>query len=569
MKMKTDHERSKEDLILELGRLREEAAAIPVLKQRLTELESANNDLEKRCADQMESFRKKCAEKKQFEEKVRLAKVIIDKSPVILFRRMAGDDPSLTFVSSNIRQFGYSSAEFLEGSLQFKDIVHPDDVDRLREEVEAHAEKRSEAYNMSYRIVTRNGEVRWIEDQTSTVKDEGGNITHYQGIVVDITRIRLAEEKLKKSEEKFRRIVETAGEGFMMMDDDLMILDINDAYCKMLGYDRSEVLGRSSADFTTEEFKRLIEPRCEEMLRMEYRKFEGTLRAKNGRIVPVLIHGNNLRDSDGEKLGNVSFVADLTEQKRALALAGKVQRSLIPSSAPLIDGLDIAGKSNSCEEVGGDYFDFLFGPGFSTDTLKVVVGDISGHGVDAALMMTSARAFIRTRATQPGSPSGVVTAMNRDLSTDMGDTGHFMTLFFMEIDPKRGTVQWVRAGHDPALLYSREEDRFDELVGTGLPLGVDGEFSYADNALADLAPGTVIALGTDGIWEAGDLGGEPFGKERFRRVIRENADKTAEEIVAGVFEELDRYTHGTPPQDDVTLVVVKVDAAAGSSVSAA
>ena len=135
----------------------------------------------------------------------------------------------------------------------------------------------------------------------------------------------------------------------------------------------------------------------EKILASDYRKFEGSLVARNGRVVPVLIHGNTLRDYQGIKMGNVAFVADLTEQKKALALAGKVQRSLIPQAAPKIDGLDVAGPSVSCEEVGGDYFDFLFGPEYSTEKLQVVIGDVSGHGVDAALLMTSARAFIRTR----------------------------------------------------------------------------------------------------------------------------------------------------------------------------
>ena len=94
----------------------------------------------------------------------------------------------------------------------------------------------------------------------------------------------------------------------------------------------------------------------------------------------------------------MAFVVDLTEQKKALDLAGIVQKSMIPSSAPQIDGLDIAGRSDSCDEVGGDYFDFLYGQEYSDESIKVVVGDIAGHGVDAALLMTSARAFIRSRA---------------------------------------------------------------------------------------------------------------------------------------------------------------------------
>jgi sigma-B regulation protein RsbU (phosphoserine phosphatase) len=255
----------------------------------------------------------------------------------------------------------------------------------------------------------------------------------------------------------------------------------------------------------------------------------------------------------------VAFVADLTEQKKALELAGIVQKSLIPSFAPEIQGLDIAGRSDPCQEVGGDYFDYLYGPGFPAGTFKVVVGDISGHGVDSALLMTAARAFIRLRAAQPGEASQAVASMNRDLAADMEGSGHFMTLFYLDIDPRRRSAQWVRAGHEPALLYRPQEDRFEELLGEGIPLGIETKTEFSEQRLPPLAPGAVIALGTDGIWEASDPQGAIFGKDRFRELIRASAAQPARQIVARVFDEVNRHTRGLPPQDDITLVIVKIE----------
>jgi sigma-B regulation protein RsbU (phosphoserine phosphatase) len=296
----------------------------------------------------------------------------------------------------------------------------------------------------------------------------------------------------------------------------------------------------------------------EKILAMDYRKFEGALMTRSGRKVPVLIHGYTLRDSKGSKIGNASFVADLTDQKKALELAGKVQRSLIPPSPPPIDGLDLAGRTDSCQEIGGDYFDFLYGSDFPAGILRVAVGDISGHGVDAALLMTTARAFTRTRAVQPAGPSVVVANINRDLSLDMGDSGSFMTLFYMEIDPAGRTARWVRAGHEPALLYCPVRDQFEELTGTGLPLGVDKDAGYAEQTLPVLHSGTLLALGTDGIWEARNPEGRFFGKERFRDILRREAAHSAQEMVTAVFDEIGRFCRGMPYQDDVTLVVIKV-----------
>jgi sigma-B regulation protein RsbU (phosphoserine phosphatase) len=242
-----------------------------------------------------------------------------------------------------------------------------------------------------------------------------------------------------------------------------------------------------------------------------------------------------------------------------LELAGRVQRGLIPAVAPDIQGLDIAGRSDACEEVGGDYYDFLYGPDFSPDSLKIIVGDISGHGVDAALLMTSARAFIRSRAAQALPSSEMVSTMNRDLTLDMEDTGHFMTLFMVEIQPEQGTLHWVRAGHEPALLYKPDVDAFEELLGQGLPLGIDRRFAYQENELGVIQPGMIIALSTDGIWESINARGESFGKKRFRQIIRTYAKQPAYQIVNRVFEELNAFTEGLPSHDDITLVIIKKD----------
>jgi len=556
--MATDHRKTKSELTAELVKLRRQAVQAKKLRQNFKDLKAEFKALETRCDAQTRTLRLECTLRDQTEEALRLAEMIIAQSPVVLFRRRAGKRPTLVYVSSNISQFGYSADDFIEGRIRFSEIVHPEDRSRLVEEIRHFEEADVEEYTQSYRILTRSGEVRWVEDKTSVVRDEAGQKVYNQGIMVDVTPRRRAEEELRKSEEKFRRIVETAGEGFVLMDDHLRIVEVNDSYCRMLGYRREELLGKTTFDLATDEFRQFIAGSRDRLLAMDYRKFEGSLVAKGGRRVPVLIHGNTLRNDDGGKIGNAAFVVDLTEHKKALELAGKVQRSLIPARPPSIAGLDLAGRTDSCQEVGGDYFDFLYGPDFPSGNLRVAVGDISGHGVDAALLMTTARAFTRTRAVQPAGPSVVVANINRDLALDMGDSGSFMTLFYMEIDPVGRTARWVRAGHEPALLYCPVRDRFEELAGIGLPLGVDKDAGYAEQTLPILHPGTLLALGTDGIWEARDPEDHFFGKERFRDILRREAAASAQDMVTAVFEEIGHFCRGMPYQDDVTLVVIKI-----------
>jgi sigma-B regulation protein RsbU (phosphoserine phosphatase) len=540
--MTSDKIKSKNELVDEINSLNKEHA-----------------DLKRRYEDQTKKFDEECFERDQSEVELSMAQVIIDESPAVLFRRLAGDDPKLVYVSNNINKFGYTAEEFLSGKIHFKDIVHPDDFEHLGAEIKEYAEKDVEEYTQVYRVQTNDGEVRWVEDQTSVVRDAEGNKTHNQGIVVDITERKLAEEELRKSEEKFRRIVETAGEGFILMDQNLVIVDVNEAYCRMLGYLREEILGKTPLDFASDEFKQFMVTNRADILAKEYRVIEGESVSKDGRRIPVLIHGNNLRNDKGDVIGNMAFVTDMTEHKKALVLAGEVQKSLLPQAEPQVQGLDIAGRNISCDEIGGDYFDFLWRQEYPDAYFSVIVGDITGHGVDAALLMTAARAFLRMRASQSGTISQIVTEMNRHLSQDVLDTGRFMTLFYLTLDPQEDQIGWVRAGHDPAIIYDPVRDTFEELKGTGIALGVDEKFTYPENHKTGLTEGLIIAVGTDGIWETCNHDGEMFGKERFREVIRRHANDGAGDILNAVYDELNQFAKGLKSEDDITLVIVKVN----------
>jgi len=366
------------------------------------------------------------------------------------------------------------------------------------------------------------------------------------------------EKALRQSEEKHRRIVETAGEGFLLVDENLIITDVNDAYCGMLGFGRNELIGKSPMDLATEDFRQFLLANRENLISEDYRRFEGKLVSKNGVIVPVLVHGNALRDSGGSLLGHMAFVTDLSETKKALMLAAEVQRSFLPRASPRIRGLEIAGKNIPCEEVGGDYFDYLFGDEHSEGPLRVVVGDITGHGVDAALLMTAVCSFLRSRVSRPGTIAEIISDMNRHLMLDVFDAGRFMTLFYLALDLEEDQVRWVRAGHDPAVLYDPYRDTFQELKGRGVALGLDESFEYEENSVTGVGGGQIIAIGTDGIWEAHNKHGEMFGKARFRDALRRLAEMKVEGIIEAIFEELKEFTTGVQPEDDVTLVVMRV-----------
>jgi sigma-B regulation protein RsbU (phosphoserine phosphatase) len=245
--------------------------------------------------------------------------------------------------------------------------------------------------------------------------------------------------------------------------------------------------------------------------------------------------------------------------RQSLGLAMEVQQNLLPKSAPRVAGLDIAGASIYCEETGGDYFDYLLRPESGEAEISVVVGDVSDHGVPSAMLMTSVRAFLRQRASRRGSLPEIIADVNRQLVRDVEDTGRFVTLFFAAIDRRRGIIRWVNAGHDPAVIYDCGTDAFIELGRTGLPVGISAETDYQES-FREIAAGQIILIGTDGIWEACNSRSEMFGKRRFQEVIRRTAGAAPQDILESILREVKEFCIPFQAADDITLVVIKVDA---------
>jgi PAS domain S-box-containing protein len=374
----------------------------------------------------------------------------------------------------------------------------------------------------------------------------------------ELQRIR-AEQDIRKREEKYRRIVETAREGFVLLDKNYKYTDVNEMYCKMTGYRREEIIGKTPLDFSPENHKDFLMAHRKDLFSGKFENFESIVASRDGRLVPVLVHSNILRDDKSEIIGKMAFLTDMSEAKKSLALAGEIQKSLLPQKSPKIRGLDIAGKNITCDEIGGDYFDFLWDLECQDNHFDVVVGDVTGHGVDAALLMTSARAFLRMRASQCGGISQIITEMNRHLTLDILNTGRFMTMFYMSIDVENKNLSWVRAGHDPAIIYDPRLDQFEELKGTGLALGVDESYIFEENSKTDLTPEQIIAIGTDGIWETFNKQGEMFGKMRFREIIRENAHMGSSDILDAIYKGIDTFSIGAKKEDDITLVIIKIE----------
>jgi sigma-B regulation protein RsbU (phosphoserine phosphatase) len=247
--------------------------------------------------------------------------------------------------------------------------------------------------------------------------------------------------------------------------------------------------------------------------------------------------------------------------KQSLTLAKEVQQSLFPRQALKTDGFEAAGRSIYCDETGGDYYDFIPMVGSDGPKWGVAVGDVSGHGIPAALLMATVRSSLRQRASHPGAADRIAADVNRQITSDVGHSGEFITMFFLVIDPVKMELEWVRAGHDPALLYDPSTDSFEELGGTGLALGIDEKCLCSGHRRSGILPGQVILLGTDGLWEAVNPQGKMFGKQSIYNIIRENCALSANEILESILTTLEKFQAGAKREDDVTLVILKVEGA--------
>ena len=243
---------------------------------------------------------------------------------------------------------------------------------------------------------------------------------------------------------------------------------------------------------------------------------------------------------------------------QSMDLAMKVQQRLLPGKNPRVPGLDIAGKSIYCDETGGDYYDFLGFNGKNDEKISVVVGDVSGHGISSALLMASARAFLRQRASLPGTLGQIISDVNAQLTKDIAESHNFMTLFYLRIDHEHKTIEWVRAGHDPAIFYDPKTRAFEALEGEGIPLGVEESWVYNENKKENFSKDQIIVLATDGVWETQNSAGEMFGKDRIYDLIRANSALSAKGILNILMDMLHRFAKGKNFEDDVTLVVIKI-----------
>ncbi len=234
-----------------------------------------------------------------------------------------------------------------------------------------------------------------------------------------------------------------------------------------------------------------------------------------------------------------------------LDVARRIQARLLPSHAPDVAGLEIAGHSESAREIGGDYYDHIPVGG---DRVLMVIADVSGKGVPAALLMSAFRASLMSQDAGATDPSGVASRLNNFLHRSV-DPGKFVTAFVGFLDGPSGRFVYANAGHNPPVLLRANGD-VEMLTAGGLILGILPDSPF-ESGTADLAPGDLLVLYTDGVTEGADATGEQWGEERLVECMKRRRGESCEALANGIVREVRAFEGESGPADDITVLVAR------------
>jgi PAS domain S-box-containing protein len=244
-----------------------------------------------------------------------IARDVLRRSQTVVFRWLADQHWTVEYVSENISHYGYSSEDLVSGDIQFINLIHPEDLRRLHSELSEYRRLNVTEFYQEYRLVARSGQYRWVQDRTQVIRNASGKITHFQGLLMDITERKEALEDLRKREERFRLLFELAPNGMVICSTAGVVLRVNTAFCDMIGFEKHEVYGHRIGEFSTNpDLLADLSGLLISKHGAEHRSEQHFLR-RNGANVTALVHMVLERDSAGEPTQVLVQTVDITARK--------------------------------------------------------------------------------------------------------------------------------------------------------------------------------------------------------------------------------------------------------------
>ena len=281
------------------------------------------------------------------------------------------------------------------------------------------------------------------------------------------------------------------------------------------------------------------------------------------------ISGEPFTESDLKLLTTLSdqvaaylHLCDLLDQLKSaqqarmqLEVAREIQQRLLPQVPPKIKGVDLAGRLITAERVGADYYDFLL---HGKNGLSLCIADVSGNRVGGALLASAFRSFLRAEIQTVRRPANIVAALNKIIFPDLIQSEQFISLFYAQYQPKTKTLSFTNAGHNPGLLWQAKKRNPEWLFTQDSLLGIEPDFPYHQKQ-CKLASGDKVVLYTDGLTEALNDKNERYGSHRLLNAVEKGEGESAQEILDSLLKDFEKFMGGKPAQDDVSLIVMKVE----------
>lgn len=254
---------------------------------------------------------------------------------------------------------------------------------------------------------------------------------------------------------------------------------------------------------------------------------------------------------------HVRRIIERERVKAEIDAANRIQAALLPQSAPRMNGATVASHYRAATEIGGDYFDFLEQP---TGEIGIAFGDVAGHGLTSGIVMSMAKAALLVQVDYDSSPRAVLEVLN-DIVLRTAPKRMMMTFFFGLLDARAQTLRFSSAGHLDPYVYRGATGKVESLSSWGFPLGVRRRDPFLEHTVS-FHSGDRLILYSDGLIEAVDDDGNPFGFERFEQTILASGKQTADDLKKSLLTAVRKFTRNRPPEDDQTLVVVAFEEAA-------